>query len=99
MAKKVTVKKPAPAKPVKKSAAKPAPAKPAKKKPTPKPAPKADKPPKAKSSRLVSYWDIYTSTLKRVARFPYAERIEADKKCGKLKGIHFVQLVKEIVDG
>lgn len=101
MAKK-TAKKKAPAK---KAAAKKAPAKKkaadtkkAKKKPAKKRASRA-----AKEIRLKAFWGVFNQSLKRVALFEFNEKKQAEKKAQELsksgKSPHFVQPVKEVIDG
>ena len=112
MAKK-TVKKKAPAKkaaaaikkaPVKKKAAAikgggaVAVKKAAKKKPAKKRATRA-----TKEIRLKAFWGVFNQSLKRVALFEFNERKLADKKAADLtkngKSPHFVQPVKEVIEG
>jgi hypothetical protein len=114
MAKKTT-KKAAPAKKAaaKKAPAKKAPAKkvPAKKAPAKKAATgKAVKKKKAakrtraaKEVRLKAYWGVFNQSLRRVALFEFNQRKQAQKKADELtkngKSPHFVQPVKEIIEG
>lgn len=46
-------------------------------------------------------WGIFDATMKQVAIFDYNERAAADTKLADLlarnKGIHFVQIVKELM--
>lgn len=114
MAKK-TAKKKAPAKkapakkaPAKKAAAKKAPAKkaaakkaPAKKAPAKKKAAKRSR--AAKEVRLKAFWGVFSQSLRRVAIFDYNQKKQAEKKAQELskdgKSPHFVQLVKEVIEG
>ena len=106
---KAAPKKKAPAK--KKAAAKdaaPATKEPATKKPAAK-KPAAKKPAKkrasraAKEIRLKAFWGVFNQSLKRVALFEFNERKLADKKAADLtkngKSPHFVQPVKEVIEG
>ena len=112
MAKK-TAKKKAPAKkaPAKKAkAAKKAPAKkkaaekktadPKKKKAAKKKTPRKRA---VKEIRLKAFWGVFNQSLKRVALFEFNERKLADKKATDLakggKSPHFVQPVKEVIEG
>ncbi len=107
---KKTVAKKAPAKkaPAKKAPAKKAPAKKAAAKKTPAkkaPAKKRAAPRKkvVKEIRLKAYWGVFNQSLKRIALFEFNERKEADKKAADLskggKAPHFVQPVKEVIEG
>ncbi|HJT33619.1 MAG TPA: hypothetical protein VJ783_16355 [Pirellulales bacterium] len=53
----------------------------------------------AKEIRRKAFWGVYNQSLKRVARFEYSERKQADKKALELtasqKTPHFVQVDKE----
>ncbi len=53
----------------------------------------------AKEIRRKAFWGVYNQSLKRVARFEYSERKQADKKAQELtasqKTPHFVQVDKE----
>ncbi|MGI9427356.1 MAG: hypothetical protein ACR2NM_01775 [Bythopirellula sp.] len=105
-----TAKKKAPAK---KTAAKKAPAKKAaaKKKAATKDADtkKAKKKPakkrasRAKEIRLKAFWGVFNQSLKRVALFEFNEKKQAEKKAHELtkggKSPHFVQPVKEVIEG
>lgn len=98
-AKKAAPKKKAPAK--KKAAADKddaAAKKKAKKKPAKKRASRA-----AKEIRLKAFWGVFNQSLKRVALFEFNEKKLADKKAQDLsksgKSPHFVQPVKEVIDG
>jgi hypothetical protein len=107
---KKTAKKKAPAK---KAAAKKAPAKKAaaKKKAATKDADtkKAKKKPakkrasRAKEIRLKAFWGVFNQSLKRVALFEFNEKKQAEKKAQELtkggKSPHFVQPVKEVIEG
>lgn len=110
--KKATAKK-APAKkaPAKKKAA-PAPKKAAttkKKEPKKKAAATEKKKPAKRRSRAVkeirlkAYWGVFNQSLRRVALFEFHERKLADKKAQDLaksgKSPHFVQPVKEVIEG
>jgi hypothetical protein len=57
----------------------------------------------AKEARMKAYWGIFTQGWKRVAMFEYADKKSAEKKAADLvtssKAHHFVQLVKEAIDG
>jgi len=56
----------------------------------------------AKEVRLKAFWGVFSQSLRRVARFEYIQRAEADKKAEELsesqKTPHFVQLVKEVIE-
>ncbi|MEM8946896.1 MAG: hypothetical protein AAGD11_17105 [Planctomycetota bacterium] len=97
-AKKAAPKKKAPAK--KKAAAKDdaAETKKAKKKPAKKRASRA-----AKEIRLKAFWGVFNQSLKRVALFEFNEKKQAEKKAQDLsksgKSPHFVQPVKEVIEG
>ena len=99
-AKKTAAKK-APAKKAaakKKTAAKDADKKKAKKKPAKKRASRA-----AKEIRLKAFWGVFNQSLKRVALFEFNEKKQAEKKAQELtkggKSPHFVQPVKEVIEG
>jgi len=53
-----------------------------------------------KEVRLKAYWGVFNSGLKRLAMFEYADKRAAEKKAKELsggsKGVHFIQLVKEL---
>jgi len=106
MAKK-TAKKKAPAKkaPAKKAAAKKAPAKKKAAEPKKKAAAKkkTTRSRAVKEIRLKAFWGVFSQSLKRVALFEYSERKLADKKAADLtksgKAPHFVQPVKEVIEG
>ena len=70
----------------------------AKKKPAKKRASRA-----AKEIRLKAFWGVFNQSLKRVALFEFNERKLADKKAADLtkngKSPHFVQPVKEVIEG
>ncbi len=96
--------------PVKKSAAKAGPAKKAVKKAAvkeKKPAEPKKKAPKrsraAKEVRLKAFWGVFNQSLRRVALYEFNERKQADKKAAELtksgKSPHFVQPVKEVIEG
>lgn len=111
MAKKL-VKKKKKAAPVKKAASgkkvakAPAAKKAAKKAPPPK---KAAAPVKKKAAkrtkevRLKAFWGVFNQSLRRIALFEFNERKQADKKAAELtksgKSPHFVQPVKEVIEG
>ncbi len=56
----------------------------------------------AKEVRLKAFWDVLNQSLKRVARYEYSERKQAQKKADEMtasgKSPHFVQLVKEVIE-
>ena len=56
----------------------------------------------AKEVRLKAFWAVYTQSMKPVAKFEYNERKLADKKAADLsasgKSMHFVQLLKEVIE-
>jgi hypothetical protein len=56
----------------------------------------------AKEVRLKAFWGVFNQSLRRIARFEYSERKQADEKAGELslsqKTPHFVQLVKEVLE-
>lgn len=86
----------------KKAAAKPAKEKKEKKeKPAKEPKkPAAKKPSRKKSvkeARLKAYWGVFSSAMKRMAMFDYADKRAAEKKAAELGGNHFIQLVKEVI--
>ena len=89
------------------SAKKAAPAKekaaPAKKKAAPKKRKAASRSRAVKEIRLKAYWGVFNQSLKRVALFEFNERKLADKKASDLakngKSPHFVQPVKEVIEG
>jgi hypothetical protein len=53
--------------------------------------------------RLKAFWGVFNQSLKRVALYEYSQRRQADKRALELteKGNspHFVQLVKEVIEG
>jgi hypothetical protein len=55
-----------------------------------------------KEVRLKAFWGVFNQSLRRIARFEYNERKEADEKAAELsqsqKTPHFVQLVKEVME-
>jgi len=57
----------------------------------------------AKEIRLKAFWGVFNQSLKRVALFEFNERKLADKKATDLtkngKSPHFVQPVKEVIEG
>lgn len=56
-----------------------------------------------KEVRLKAFWGVFNQSLKRVALFEYSERKLADKKAKDMteshKSQHFVQPVKEVIQG
>jgi len=70
----------------------------AKKKPAKKRASRA-----AKEIRLKAFWGVFNQSLKRVALFEFNEKKLAEKKAEDLakggKSPHFVQPVKEVIEG
>ncbi len=98
--------------PVKKSAAKAGPAKKVAKKPADKDKAKKTAAPKKKAAkrsrsvkevRLKAFWGVFNQSLRRVALYEFNERKQADKKAAELtksgKSPHFVQPVKEVIEG
>ncbi|MGA2031743.1 MAG: hypothetical protein ABSG68_05765 [Thermoguttaceae bacterium] len=77
---------------------------------TAEPAVEAKKPPAKRKSRakvvkevrLKAFWGVFSQSLRRVARYEYSQRAEADKKALELsesgKSPHFVQLIKEVIE-
>jgi hypothetical protein len=57
----------------------------------------------AKEVHLKAFWGVFNQSLRRISLFEYAQRPEADKKAAELtesqKTPHFVQLVKEVIEG
>jgi len=55
-----------------------------------------------KEVRRKAFWGVFNQTLKRITKFEYSQRAEADKKAAELtesqKTPHFVQLVKEDIE-
>lgn len=51
----------------------------------------------AKEARLKAYWGVFSSAMKRMAMFDYADKRAAEKKAAELGGSHFIQLVKEVI--
>jgi hypothetical protein len=55
-----------------------------------------------KEVRLKAFWGVFNQSLRRMARFEYNERQQADEKAAELtvsqKTPHFVQLVKEVME-
>ena len=55
-----------------------------------------------KEVRLKAFWGVFNQSLRRVARFEYSQRKDADTKAKDLsessKSPHFVQLVKEVLE-
>jgi hypothetical protein len=56
-----------------------------------------------KEVRLKAFWGVFNQSMKCVTKFEYNERKYADKKAGELtangKSPHFVQLIKEVIEG
>ncbi|MCA9236698.1 MAG: hypothetical protein KDA44_14585, partial [Planctomycetales bacterium] len=56
-----------------------------------------------KEVRLKAFWGVFSQSLRRVAIFEYSQKKAADKKAEELtksgKSPHFVQLVKEVIEG
>jgi hypothetical protein len=56
-----------------------------------------------KEVRLKAFWGVFNQSLRRVALYEYNERKQADKKAAELtksgKSPHFVQPVKEVIEG
>ena len=52
--------------------------------------------------RLKAFWGVFNHSLRRVALFEYSQRESAEKKAKELtvpdKDLHFVQLVKEVIE-
>lgn len=52
--------------------------------------------------RLKAFWGVFSQTGQQVAQFEYSQRAEADKKAQELseskKALHFVQLVKKVIE-
>ena len=57
----------------------------------------------AKEVRLKAFWGVFSQSLRRVAIFDYNQKKQAEKKAQELskdgKSPHFVQLVKEVIEG
>ena len=57
----------------------------------------------AKEVRLKAFWGVFNQSLRRISLFEYNQRAEADKKASELtesqRTPHFVQLVKEVIEG
>ncbi len=57
----------------------------------------------AKEVRLKAFWGVFNQSLRRISLFEYSQRPEADKKAAELtesqRTPHFVQLVKEVIEG
>jgi hypothetical protein len=55
-----------------------------------------------KEVRLKAFWGVFNQSMRRMARFEYSERPQADQKAVELsesaKTPHFVQLVKEVLE-
>ena len=55
-----------------------------------------------KEVRLKAFWGVFNQSLRRIARFEYNERKQADEKAAEMslsqKTPHFVQLVKEVME-
>jgi len=56
-----------------------------------------------KEVRLKAFWGVFNQSLRRVALYDFDQRKEADKKADELtksgKTPHFVQPVKEVIEG
>jgi hypothetical protein len=56
----------------------------------------------AKEVRLKAFWGVFNQSMRRIARFEYSERKQADQKAVEMsesqKSPHFVQLVKEVLE-
>jgi len=56
-----------------------------------------------KEVRLKAFWGVFNQTMRRVALFEFNERKKADQKAQELtksgKSPHFVQPVKEVIEG
>jgi hypothetical protein len=56
----------------------------------------------AKEVRLKAFWGVFNQSMRRIARFEYSERKQADEKATEMsesqKSPHFVQLVKEVLE-
>lgn len=68
-----------------------------------KAAPRKSRAKAAVDERKKLFWGVFSQSLKRVALFEYSQRKQADKKAEELsksgKSPHFVQKVKEVIDG
>ena len=57
----------------------------------------------AKEVRLKAFWGVFNQSLRRISLFEYSQRPAADKKAAELtdsqRTPHFVQLVKEVIEG
>ncbi len=55
-----------------------------------------------KEVRLKAFWGVFNQSMRRIARFEYSERKQADEKAADMtnsqKTPHFVQLVKEVME-
>ena len=51
---------------------------------------------------MKAFWGVFNHSLRRVALFEYSQREAAEKKAKELtvpdKDLHFVQLVKEVIE-
>jgi hypothetical protein len=60
-------------------------------------------PKRTKEVRLKAFWGVFNQSLRRIALFEFNERKQADKKAAELtksgKSPHFVQPVKEVIEG
>jgi hypothetical protein len=58
---------------------------------------------RTKEVRLKAFWGVFNQSLRRIALFEFNERKQADKKAAELtksgKSPHFVQPVKEVIEG
>ena len=56
-----------------------------------------------KEVRLKAFWGVFNQSLRRIALYEFNQRKEADKKAAELtksgKSPHFVQPVKEVIEG
>jgi hypothetical protein len=56
-----------------------------------------------KEVRLKAFWGVFNQTMRRVALYEFNERKKADQKAQELtksgKSPHFVQPVKEVIEG
>jgi hypothetical protein len=56
-----------------------------------------------KEVRLKAFWGVFNQSMKPIVKFEYNERKYADKKAAEMsasgKSPHFVQLIKEVIEG
>lgn len=56
-----------------------------------------------KEVRLKAFWGVFNQSMKRIALYEYSQRKQAEKKAAELsasqKTPHFVQPVKEVIEG